>query len=205
MDAGQERELIDRVLAGDERAFSEFFDAYFPRLYRFAFPRLARDVETTREVVLTTVGKVMRSLPLYRGESALFTWMCQICRCDISDRVELQRRDAKRMLLADDTPELRAAFDAVEAPEEVGPATRYARGQTLQLIHVVLDRLPHRYGDVLEWKYLEDRSVEEIGIRLGIGRTAAQSILARARVAFRDSVETVFGIDAHDLLAGSAP
>ena len=45
----------------------------------------------------------------------------------------------------------------------------------------MLDRLPARYGDVLEWKYIEGRSVEEIGERLGIGQTAAQSVLARAR------------------------
>ena len=36
-------------------------------------------------------------------------------------------------------------------------------------MHAVLDRLPHRYGDALEWKYVEGRSVEEIGERLGIG------------------------------------
>ena len=50
----------------------------------------------------------------------------------------------------------------------------------------MLDRLPARYGEALELKYIEGRSVEEIGDRLGIGQTAAQSLLARARIAFRD-------------------
>ena len=65
----------------------------------------------------------------------------------------------------------------------------------------VLDRLPARYGDVLEWKYIEGRSVEEIGELLGIGQIAAQSVLARARVAFREALETVFGSTAQDVLA----
>jgi RNA polymerase sigma-70 factor (ECF subfamily) len=36
---------------------------------------------------------------------------------------------------------------------------------------------------------------------LGIGHTAAQSLLARARVAFRDGLEAVFGASATDVLA----
>lgn len=66
----------------------------------------------------------------------------------------------------------------------------------------MLDRLPARYGDVLEWKYIDGRSVEEIGQRLGIGHTAAQSVLARARTAFREALDTVFGSTAQDVLAG---
>jgi Sigma-70, region 4. len=65
----------------------------------------------------------------------------------------------------------------------------------------VLDRLPARYGDVLEWKYIEGRTVDEIGAALGIGHTAAQSLLARARAAFREALETVFGSTAEDVLA----
>jgi RNA polymerase sigma-70 factor (ECF subfamily) len=61
--------------------------------------------------------------------------------------------------------------------------------------------LPSRYGDVLEWKYVDGKSVEEIGVALGIGHTAAQSLLARARVAFRGALETVFGVTPRDALA----
>ncbi len=64
-----------------------------------------------------------------------------------------------------------------------------------------LDRLPTRYGDALEMKYVEGLSVAEIGVELGIGTIAAQSLLARARVAFRDAVESVFGAAAGDVLA----
>ena len=54
-----------------------------------------------------------------------------------------------------------------------------------------------------EWDdiHLGFRTAKEIG-RLGIGQTAAQSLLARARLAFREGVEAVFGASAHDVLAG---
>jgi DNA-directed RNA polymerase specialized sigma24 family protein len=46
---------------------------------------------------------------------------------------------------------------------------------------------------------VEGRSVEEIGELLGIGHTAAQSLLARARESFRQALETVFGAAARDI------
>jgi RNA polymerase sigma-70 factor, ECF subfamily len=54
-------------------------------------------------------------------------------------------------------------------------------------VQAILDRLPARYGDALEWKYVEGLSVMEIAERLGVGAKAAESLLTRARTAFRDA------------------
>ncbi len=56
----------------------------------------------------------------------------------------------------------------------------------MRLIQVALDRLPAKYGDVLEWKYVEGHSVKEISAKLDIGAEATQSLLARAKRAFAD-------------------
>jgi RNA polymerase sigma-70 factor, ECF subfamily len=194
-----DRELIDAMLAGDEAAFRSFFTAYFPRVYRFALPRLNNEVEAAKEVVQATLTKAMRRLASYRGEAALFSWLCQICRRQIVDHLRANRRHAENVVLIDDSPELRAALEAVEAPA-ADPLQGYGDAETRRLIQSVLDRLPARYGDVLEWKYIEGRSVEEIGQLLGIGQVAAQSVLARARTSFREALETVFGSTAQDIL-----
>ena len=196
-----EKELISRMLAGDERAFNTFFTNYFPRVYRFALPRLGGDVEATKDVVQATMTKVIRNVADYRGEAAMFTWICQICRRQIVDYLRAHRRHADRVVPIDDSLEVRAAMESIEAPAENEPGNSYSRAETRQLIQTVLDRLPARYGDVLEWKYVEGHSVEEIGERLGVGQTAAQSMLARARTAFRDALETVFGAETNEVLA----
>jgi RNA polymerase sigma-70 factor (ECF subfamily) len=193
--------LVREMLAGEERAFTAFFETYFPRIYRFALPRLGRNEDTAKDVVQATLIKAMRKLGDYRGEAALFTWLCQICRREIADHVRSQRRHSDKVLLIEDSDEVRAALESIEAPPGDDPLRRADSAELKRLVHAVLDRLPNRYGEALEWKYVEGRSVEEIGDRLGIGHTAAQSLLARARVAFRDGLEAVFGASAADVLA----
>lgn len=194
--------LIAAMLAGDEAAFRAFFETYFPRVYRFALPRLGNDAEACKEVVQSTLVKAMRALASFRGEAALFSWMCQICRRQIADYLRAHKRHHQNVVLIDDTPGLREALESIAAPASDEPLQGYGNAETRRLVQSVLDRLPSRYGDVLEWKYIEGRSVEEIGALLGVGQAAAQSLLARARVAFREALETVFGSTASDVLAG---
>lgn len=197
----QDRDLVQRMLAGNDRAFSEFFDTYFPRMYRFTLPRVNRHEDTAKDVVQAALVKAVRKLGDYRGEAALFTWLCQICRREIADHVRARRRHDEKVVLIEDRAEVRAALESIEAPAGDDPLRRCDSAELKRLVHAVLDRLPGRYGEALEWKYVEGRSVEEIGDLLGIGRTAAQSLLARARVAFREGLEAVFGASAADVLA----
>jgi len=181
-----DKKLATRLLAGDERAFDRFIDENFSRLYRFAIARLGNDPEDAREVVQTTLSRAVRKIGTYRAESALFTWLCAICRHEISDLVARQGRYREHIVLIEDFPEIQAAVDSFQAPPADGPERTYERTQVLRLIQVALDRLPARYGDVLEWKYVEGHSVREISARLGIGTEATQSLLARAKRAFAD-------------------
>ncbi|MEX1994243.1 MAG: RNA polymerase sigma factor [Steroidobacteraceae bacterium] len=196
----EDQQLIRRMLAGDERAFEAFFNAYFARVYRFALPRLNGDIEATQEVVQSALTKAMRKIADFRGESGLFTWICQICRHEVVDHIRSQRR-SRHVVLIDDQPELRVAIESVEASEEYDLVKSHGRAEVGRLVRAVLDRLPANYGDALELKYIEGHSVEFIGERLGISTIAAQSLLARARIAFREALEQVFGAEAGDIAA----
>lgn len=196
-----DRELIRAMLAGNEGAFRSFFDIYFPRLYRFAMPRLGKDEQAVKDVVQSTLVRAVRSLASFRGEAALFTWLCQIFRRQVVDYLRANNRHADNVVLIEDNPELRSAMEFIEAGDESRPEHAYESQAARRIVQSVLDRLPNRYGDVLEWKYIEGCSVQEIGERLGVGHTAAQSLLARARVAFREAVESVFGRTTSEVLA----
>jgi RNA polymerase sigma-70 factor (ECF subfamily) len=198
----QDKALVAAVVRGDQRAFNEFFNTYFSRVYRFALPRLHRDHDAAKEVVQATLIKGLRALPGFRFDAALFTWLCQICRRQIADYVKVNNRFRNNIVLIEDNPEVRDALEDVEGAAKSDPQHAYSAEERRQLVRSILDRLPARYGDVLEWKYIDGHSVEEISERLGVGHGAAQSLLARARTAFRQAVETVFGSTADDILAG---
>ena len=87
--------LAARALRGDERAFNELFETYFPRLFRFALRRVA-DEDIAEELVQSTLIKAMRSLASWRGEASLFTWLCTICpkRCGESITPRRMRKPA---------------------------------------------------------------------------------------------------------------
>src|SRR5690242_15961443 len=135
--------LLKAMLAGDERAFRTFFGAYFPRVYRFALPRLGSDVEATKEVVQATLTKAIRKLDTFRSDAALFSWLCQICRNEIVDFLRTNKRHASHLVLVDDSPELRAAFESIAAPAYDEPSQRYSDAETRRLVRSVLDQLPN--------------------------------------------------------------
>ncbi len=182
----EDKRLVKQLLAGDQLAFNRFFDDNFARLYRFAIARLSDDPDGARDVAQITLSRAVRKMHTYRAESALFTWLCAICRNEISDWLRRQGRYRDHIVLIEDYPEVQAAVDSFQAPLDDGPERHYQRVEAIRLIQVALDKLPAKYGNVLEWKYVEGRSVKEISARLEIGTEATQSLLARAKRAFAD-------------------
>ncbi len=188
-----DKRLVKQLLANDDQAFDRFFRDNFARLYRFARTRLPDDPDGTREVVQIALTKAIAKLHTYRGESALFTWLCAITRNEMSDWLARQGRYRQHIVLTEDFPEIQAAVDSFQAPQSDNPEQNYQRAELARLIQVALDRLPPKYGNVLEWKYIEGYSVNEIAVKLELGNEATQSLLARAKRAFSDVYGSLSG------------
>jgi RNA polymerase sigma-70 factor (ECF subfamily) len=183
-------DVARRLRNGDESAFEEFFGEYFPRLYRFARVRLTGDDNAAEEVAQTTLIRALVKISTYRGESALFVWLCSFCRHEIAAWFERSGK-AIQVSLSDDSAETRVILDAIAALSDDDPEREYERRELSRLVHVALDHLPGKYKEALVCKYLEGASVEEIGRRLDLGYKAAESLLTRARQAFREGFATV--------------
>lgn len=183
-----DRFLVARLLRGDEEAFTEFFDRNFAPLYRFALPRLGND-DAAEEVVQATLCRAVRKLASYRGEAALLTWLTTICRREIATYFERRKKVPPMIDLSDDLPEVRAAL------ESLGAEATLQRREVARIVQLVLDRLPGRYSDALEWKYIDGFSVAEIAERLALAPKAVESLLTRARAAFRDAFQAAYGVN----------
>jgi RNA polymerase sigma-70 factor (ECF subfamily) len=186
----EDRRLVTRLLRGDERAFDNFVEAYYPRLYRFVFVRLESDAAASHDVVQSVFQKVAGSLESYRGEAALFTWLCAFCRHEIAAHWRRRARLVPEVELREDSPEVRAALESLAAAQQTDSLERRELGR---LVRSVLDRLPVRYGSALQWKYIEEVPVQQIAERLELTPKAAESLLTRARAAFRESFTEIAG------------
>jgi RNA polymerase sigma-70 factor (ECF subfamily) len=186
----EERRLVASMLAGEEHAFAEFFDGYAPGLFRFALTRLGGDEAAAEDVVQATLAAAIRKLSTYRGEAMLFTWLCTFCRHEIAAYCRRTRRGPVQVGLIEDDPAIAAALESLAAAER-GQDAALERSEEARLVHVVLDRLPPRYACALEWKYIDGESVRTIAERLEMTAKAAESMLTRARGAFREGFAIV--------------
>lgn len=192
----EDRALVRRILAGDEAAFERLFADYFDGLYRYALTRLDFDETLAADIVQSTFCIAIEKLDSFRGDSALFTWLCGCCRFEISAYYRRRQRAPVQLGLVEDRPEIRAVLDAL-ASGRTGPDEDLWKKEVGRLVHLALDHLPPRYGRALEWKYFDGLSVNEIATQLGVSPKAAESVLSRAREAFRIGFAALSGGDGH--------
>ncbi len=177
MDArAKEKELVKRMIAGDESAFEEFAESYIPAIYRFASNRLRGDRELTQEVVQSTVCKVIAKMGSFRGEAALTTWLCACCRNEIAAHFRRRPRHAGEVDF--ETAEAAGAAGSdlgdLNSGLSEGPEAAVLRREGQEFVHQALDELPQRYGLALEWRYVDNLGVNEIADRLNLGYKAAE-------------------------------
>lgn len=180
-----DRKLVARMREGEQSAFDVFFATYAPRLAAFVSRRASLDPAGIEDMVQTSLIKAIRNLGTFRGEAALYTWLCTICRNELL----AQRRKWARQPVHESTDADGAARDKLLdlcVPSDQEPPNELERAAQSRAVMKTLNSMPERYARVLEWKYGDGFSVEEIAAMLSVTPIAAQSLLARARKEFKD-------------------
>ena len=136
------------------------------------------DEQAVEDIVQETLVKAISNLHGYRGEALLYTWLCGICRNQISDWYRKNAKQLEKDVSIDEDPNILAAIESLGISLQDSMSERLA---LKDMVTLALDHLPERYGLILEMKYLEGLSVREISERLGSGQLATQSLLSRAR------------------------
>jgi len=186
MQQSADKKLAKRLLEGDDHAFDLFFSTYFPRIYRFALLRLNHDHNLAEDTAQVVLCQAISKMSTYRGEAPLFSWLCTFCRYEISKQQKTRSRAQGGVVLAGDDPVVRSALDSLLSATGNDPDVAAYQAELSQLVKVALDHLPSLYADTLECKYVYGYSVRDISDRIGRSEKATESILTRARVAFRE-------------------
>ena len=175
-DAWRERAIRDAVLAGDADAWRRWYDAHFDRLANYVRWRCAGLRDLADDVIQETWLVAVRRLGSFDPDrGAFFDWLCGIASnaARTATRTRCRRKARDRPLAADDRP----------APDTIGTQDKAGR------VAAALAALPDHYEAVLRAKYLDRLSVDEIAAARGDSPKAVESLLSRARQAFRETYE----------------
>lgn len=82
----KEKELISEICKGNTRAFSDFVDNYKDLVFTLSV-RMLGNREEAEEVSQDVFIKVYKSLPSFKGDSKLSTWMYRIAYNTCLDRI----------------------------------------------------------------------------------------------------------------------
>ncbi|MDJ0749038.1 MAG: RNA polymerase sigma factor [Woeseiaceae bacterium] len=200
-----DKKLAERVIGGDRASFDAFFSSYYPRLYRFALARLDADTDLADETAQVVLCQAVSKLDTYRGEAPLFSWLCTFCRHEVSKQLKSRKRAQGDTALVEDDPSVRAALDSLLTDTSSDPDAAVYQHEVRRLVRVALDHLPSLYADTLEAKYVHDMSVQEIALTIGKSAKATESLLTRARTAFKENFNSLFGEEYADHAARLSP
>ena len=156
------------------------------------------NTDLAEEIVQRTMCLVMRKLKTYRGEALLFTWLCQICRNEMVAVFRERRMETLQENPLEDNPAVQAALASLSL--DIGPEKSQSDDEVARFVRVTLEYLPTRYSRALEMKYIQGCSVDEIGASLDISSKAAESVLSRARDAFREGFRSLWDFEPDFLL-----
>lgn len=144
---------------GDEAAFTELYQHFFPRVYNFIYARM-KNVDDADDVVSATFMKVYESLDNYNPTKAAFsTWLFRIASNFMTDHYRrVKNRGETEWDETFDPP-----ADEYEEPEN---QTLKAEGNAELL--KALDKLNEKERRIVELKYFSDMGNKEIAELMGI-------------------------------------
>jgi RNA polymerase sigma-70 factor (ECF subfamily) len=165
------------MVAGDESAYRIFYEAYFDRLLRYLLVVTGGDEQAAREALQATLVRVVRHIKVFPNEEQFWRWLTVLARSAFTDETRKRRRYFAFLDRFTLHADIHHAADNGEADERLRTALRHG-----------LAALPEDERQLLEEKYLAERSVRAIADEFQTSEKAIESRLSRIRRKLRDTL-----------------
>ncbi len=181
-DSDSDAVLVQRAVAGDQRAFELLVIKYQRRLQRL-IGRLVRDTDLVEDIAQETFIRAYRALPQFRGESQFYTWLYRIAvntaKKFLQERKRSPTMSDRAFLPNEDNDEtFRVVVEPIndETPESVLAAKEIAAA-----VNSGLAALPLDLRQALTLREIEGLSYEEIAAVMDCPMGTVRSRIFRAR------------------------
>jgi RNA polymerase sigma-70 factor (ECF subfamily) len=187
-----ESELLSGLRAGRSSAYAALMRRNNQRLYRLARGVLGDDAEA-EEAVQAGYVRAFTHIETFKGEASIATWLARIV---FNEALMRQRKRRPTVDIDDVSEQALDAEPAAVARREPSPEQALARREISRAIERAVDALPAGFRSVFVLRAIEQLSIEETSISLGIPEETVKSRLHRAnkllRLALSQNFDAIF-------------
>jgi RNA polymerase sigma factor (sigma-70 family) len=179
--AQRDCELVKAALdRGDQGAYAELMKNYRDTLY-FMMLKMTNNPEDADDLTIEAFGKAFKNLKQYTPDYAFSTWLFRIASNNCIDFIRKRKMNESVSVnlneLTDSGDDL---ADILPSPTR-NPEEDIIRQQRIQALRDVIERLKPQYRKLIELRYYEERSYEEISVELNLPIGTVKAQLFRAR------------------------
>jgi RNA polymerase sigma-70 factor (ECF subfamily) len=179
----REAALIAQCVAGDEQACADLVSAHQRMVYQLALHLLAdhnEALDLSQEVFL----QVFRTLPRFRAQSSLRTWIYRICVNQAKNRQRWWRRRHRASQVSLDE-HVQAHGELPSHGNGIQPDRVFGQRELAERLKQALLVLPFDQRTAIVLREIDGLSYEEIAFSQGVAVGTVKSRLARAREVLR--------------------
>lgn len=169
--------LVLQATRGDQRAFAELMDRYRDAIY-YMLLKMVNNASDAEDLTIEAFGKAFKNITQYAPNYAFSTWLFKIATNNCIDFI--RKKKANHISLDHNDEEHEKATMDVQAPI-MDPEETLINEQKIKLMRSVVSKLKPRYRKLIELRYFNELSYEEIAeeLELPIGTVKAQLFRAR--------------------------
>jgi RNA polymerase sigma-70 factor (ECF subfamily) len=183
-----DEEIAQRLIAGDDAAFVLLMRRYNQTLYRTARSILKDDAEA-EDTVQEAYLLAYRGIDKFRGDAKLSTWLIRIV---VNEAIGRSRKSSRRAEIVRIDGEAEWDSQAVEemmnGPTPEQPERAALRAETRRLLEKKIDELPDVFRTVFVLRAIDEMTVEEAALCLGIPEATVRTRFFRARSLLREAL-----------------
>lgn len=190
----QDYDLVQKALLGDEKAFARLLSRYKDTIY-FMLLKMLNNRADAEDLTLEAFGKAFKNLHQYSPTYAFSTWLFKIASNNCIDF--LRKKKGVLVSLETENEQLELNEAAKLKSKEPNPEERLIRKQKAILLRKVVRRLKPHYQTLVELRYFDELSYEEIAKELNLPLGTVKAQLFRARQMLFKLIESTEMNDHH--------
>lgn len=186
-------QLVEAAIAGKQSAYGELMDRYRDSIY-FMMLKMVKNNDDADDLTIEAFGKAFNRLEQYSPSFAFSTWLFKIASNNCIDFIRKKRIQVSSLDKGFSTDNGEMIYIDAKS-NTLDPEETYMQDQKIKHMRLLVSKLKPRYRELVEKRYFEELSYEEIAeeLNLPLGTVKAQLFRARDFLAnlIKDTKDTI--------------